>query len=227
MLKYTTTKEASKLNGIKLLVYGDSFVGKTFLCSTAPKPLVISAESMLRSLQDFDIPVIEIETVKDLQKAYTLISEKKKFRQFKTICLDSLSEIAEVILSTEKLTVKDKRQAYSELLEQTLSIIKKFRDMKNKNIYFAAKQIEIKDPITGIGTFLPSMPGQRLGPQLKYYFDEVFNLQIVRKNGKQKRRLLTRATSTHPHPHDRSNNLEKYEKPNLTYIFNKIMGVTK
>ena len=53
-----STKDIALDHGIKCVVYGFSGVGKTVLCSTAPKPIVLSAESGLLSLSKVDIPYI-------------------------------------------------------------------------------------------------------------------------------------------------------------------------
>ena len=62
-LKFTTTKQQA--NCVKALVYGDAGAGKTKLCATAPTPVILSAESGLLSLADYEIPVIDISTAQD------------------------------------------------------------------------------------------------------------------------------------------------------------------
>ena len=53
-------------NGVKLLVYGQAGAGKTTLIKTLPKPIVLSAEGGLLSIQDADLPYIEIGSMDDL-----------------------------------------------------------------------------------------------------------------------------------------------------------------
>ena len=221
-INFTTTKNASQVSGVKVLVYGKAGSGKTYLCSTAPAPIIISIESGLLSLRNYDLPVIEIETMDDLREAYELVTSKKGDK-FKTICIDSLSEIAEVILFSAKKRVKDNRQAYGDLLYDTMKMVKRFRDLKGKNVYFSAKEIKIVDSITDTVLFAPSMPGTKLGPQLPYYFDEVFRLTMgTTSKGKTKRYFQT-ASDYQCEAKDRSGALDEHEKPNLTYIFNKIL----
>ena len=83
MIKITSTKDFY-LRGIKCLVYGESGVGKTVLCSTAPDPIIISAESGLLSLRKKDIPVIEINSLKTLRTRTTCLKEQggKNLRQY-------------------------------------------------------------------------------------------------------------------------------------------------
>ena len=61
-------------NGITILVYGQSGVGKTTLIKTLPgKVLILSAEAGLLSLRDTDIEYVDIHTMDDLTEAYTYI----------------------------------------------------------------------------------------------------------------------------------------------------------
>lgn len=59
-------------NGVKLLVYGQAGAGKTSLIPTLPNPIVLSAEGGLLSIQDAELPYIEIATMAELQEAYKL-----------------------------------------------------------------------------------------------------------------------------------------------------------
>jgi ABC-type ATPase involved in cell division len=54
-------------NGVKLLVYGQAGAGKTTLIKTLPNPIVLSAEGGLLSIQDADLPFIEISTIATLR----------------------------------------------------------------------------------------------------------------------------------------------------------------
>lgn len=219
-IKIKSTK--SSLNeGIKVLVYGKAGIGKTTLLATAPSPLIISCEGGLLSLSGYDIPCIEIKSLQDLRDVYDSLNKEKN--EYKTICLDSISEIAEMALSEFKENVKDKRQAYMQLSEDVSKIIRSFRDIKSKNVVFVAKgiRVAIDDPEdnSSINTFSPSMPGKGLSNGLPFYFDEVFYMTEVA--GK---RVLKTATSPFYEAKDRSGKLASEEQSDLNYIFNKIRG---
>lgn len=225
-LNFTTTDKASAEHGVKVLVYSESGIGKTTLCATAPAPVIISAESGLLSLKNFSIPVIQIKTLQDLNDAYNWIAAGKQGAdQFQTICVDSITEIAEVILAAAKKTVKDPRQAYGELIEKTLEAIKNFRDLPGRNVYMAAKMERAKDELSGIMMYGPSMPGAKLGPALPYYFDEVFNLRVMQTTDGQKYRALVTQPDIQYVAKDRSGSLAPIEPPDLNAIFNKIKGI--
>lgn len=223
-LKFTTTDQAAQLHGVKLLVYGDSGAGKTFMASTAPAPVILSAEAGLLSLRRFQLPVIEIQTVEDLVQAHLWCQQSAEAGQFQTVYLDSITEIAEVVLANAKKLVKDPRQAYGELIEKMLSTIKAFRDLQGKHVVMTAKMEPFKDTLNGTVTYMASMPGSKLGPQLPYLFDEVFRLGIGVDAQGAKYRFLQTQPDLQYSAKDRSGVLDPVEPPDLNYVFNKILG---
>lgn len=225
MIKMTTTDQASAVHGVKVLVYGQSGVGKTVLCATAPNPVIISAEAGLLSLRRVSIPVIEVSNVDQLAEAHLWCLKSAEARQYDTICIDSISEIGEVVLANAKRQVKDPRQAYGELLEKMLITIKAFRDLQGKHVYMSAKMEPMKDELTGIVRYGPSMPGQKLGPQLPYLFDEVFRMGINKTPQGEEYRFLQTQPDLQFEAKDRSGSLDRMEPPDLNHVFNKILGV--
>lgn len=226
-IKITTAAQAAALHGVKILCYGRAGMGKTTLCATAPTPIILSAEAGLLSLRQYDIPVIEIRTIDDLQDAYQWATESAEAAPFETICLDSLSEIAEVVLSNAKRTSKDPRQAYGELIERMGVTVRAFRDLSGKHVYMSAKQESIKDETAGTTSYGPSMPGSKLGGQLPYMFDEVLRLTVGRTPDGTEYRYLQTRPDFQSEAKDRSGALEAMEEPNLTTVINKILNISQ
>jgi hypothetical protein len=224
-LIFSNTNQAAANHGIKMLVYGESGVGKTVLCSTMPTPVILSAESGLLSLRKFNIPVIIIRTVEDLMEAYSWASQSAEAKGFASIALDSVTEIGETILANAKRQVKDPRQAYGELIEKAETAIKAFRDLPEKNIYMAAKVEATKDELSGMITYGPSMPGAKLGPKLPYLFDLVFRLAINKAPDGSTYRFLQCQPDIKFTAKDRSGALDMMEPPNLGHIIQKVLAV--
>ena len=111
-------------NGVKLLVYGQAGAGKTSLLKTLPKPIVLSAEGGLLSIQDADLPYIEIATMDELREAYEWLTTTDEAKIYESVGIDSISEIAEVCLNHEKKVNKDPRAAYGAMQEQMSDIIR-------------------------------------------------------------------------------------------------------
>lgn len=221
-IKLTNTRDAARTNGIKVLVYGQAGSGKTSLCATTGgTPIIISAEGGLLSLRASDIPVIEVSSIADVHEAYAFLMSPEG-AHFDWVCLDSISEIAEVVLNAEKKATKDPRQAYGALTEQMTDLLRAFRDLPGRNVYMSAKQERTKDELSGAVLYGPSMPGQRLGQGLPYLFDEVLCLRIEKDTeGKTVRALQTQPDFQYG-AKDRSGALDAFEPPNLAAIAAKI-----
>jgi hypothetical protein len=216
MIEVKTTSQIHT-DGIKAVVYGGSGVGKTVLCSTAPNPIIISAESGLLSLVGKNIPFIEVKSIQDIGEAYQYCIKSN----YDTICLDSLSEIAEVVLAEMKKTVSDGRQAYMKLSEALHPMIRNFRDIKSKHVVFIAKQKRVEDEDTGVAYMEPAMPGKVLPYNLPYLVDEVFAMRVDRKGN----RILQTSADRKYTAKDRSGRLDAEEAPDLSLVFSKITGV--
>jgi len=224
-IKLTTTKKAATC--VKMLVFGQAGAGKTTLCATAPKPLIISAESGLLALQEHDIPVIEVHSLDDLAEAYLFVTTDKKGKAFETICLDSITDIAEVALSELKKSCgADPRKAYGELSDKIGDAIRSFRDLPNQNVYFTAKVKTTTDNI-GMAKNVPSMPGNQLLLNLPYWFDLVLAMRIGETENEKGEKIQYRYLQTEPDLYweskDRSGRLAAIEEPNLTKLFNKVL----
>jgi hypothetical protein len=222
MLKFTTTAEASVGQGVKMLVYSPAGYGKTVLASTLPTPLILSAEAGLLSIRHTNIPVITIETYSDLLEAYQFVATSEHAKGFESVALDSISEIAEVVLTNAKATVKDPRQAYGSMNEQITELIRKFRDLPGKHVYFSAKQDREKDS-DGLMLYGPAMPGKTLTQGIAHFFDEVFALGIGELADKTTYRFLRTRPNPQFNAKDRSGALDEFEEPDLSKIINKIL----
>ena len=221
-MQIKNTREAAKTHGIKCVVYGAAGAGKTRLCSTVGAPLIISAEAGLLSLRDYDLPYIEVNSMDELRDVYAFVTGSKEADQFNWICLDSISEIAEVVLAAEKAKSRDPRKAYGELQDQMTSLLRSFRDLP-RNVYMSAKSERIQDE-SGAVQYQPSMPGNKLAQQVPYLFDEVFALRVHKGEDGTISRALQTATDGQYTAKDRSGALETYESADLGALTRKIRG---
>jgi len=220
------TADITTRRGIKCLVYGPPKVGKTRLCASAPAPVIFSAEGGMLSLRTFNLPYAEIKSISDLQQAYYWASSAAEARQFQTICLDSISEIIEQLLEAEKAKTRDPRKAYGEIVTQGLKIMRDFRDnLPSHHVVLIAKQEWAKDETTGMMYFQPSFPGQKLGPAVPYYPDEIFQYCVfTNMQTKQRVEALRTWADQNNIAGDRSGALDEFEPPNLAHIFAKIQS---
>lgn len=217
-LKRTGTLSA---NGVKLLCYGAAGSGKTSLIRTLPNPVVFSAEGGLLSIQDADIPYIEVNSMDALREAYEWVSGSAEAAQFESVALDSISEVAEVVLAYELKKNKDGRAAYGELNTTMQELIRSFRDLPGKHVYMSAKLEKSQDEM-GKMLYNPGMPGKSLTQGLPYFFDEVLALRVERDaDGITQRALMCDSDGVWL-AKDRSGKLEAWEAPDLGAIIGKM-----
>lgn len=210
---------------VRCLVYGMAGVGKTRLLRTTSEPtLILSAEGGLLSLKREHLPAINIPDMGTFYNVYQWLYNGQDQYYFKTIGIDSASEIAETILAAEMKMAKDPRKAYGELANKMMDALRSFRDLPYRNVVFTAKQGRITDQSTGGIMWGPMMPGQQLDQQVPYMFDEVFHLGVYRdQNGQEYSALRTKPDNQYQ-AKDRSGSLDAWERPNLTEVFTKIKG---
>ena len=225
-IKFSTTGQSSILNGIKALVHGESGAGKTTLLGTTGEAtVIISAEGGMLALARQNIPVIEVSTMADMKEAYAFL-QSPQGKQFRWVGLDSISEIAEKILATEKKSAKDPRKAYGEMNDQLWELVRAYRDMADRDVVFLAKSERVKDDATGVTSHLPSLPGRSASQGIDYFFDLVLALRVDRNpaNPAQTVRYLQTGRDFQYAAKDRSGALAHFEAPNLAAIKAKILA---
>lgn len=217
-------------SGVKSIIYGGPKFGKTTLLATGPRPVIFSAERGLLSLRGSRLPAWEVTTKAHLDEGLMWAQNSYEAKQFDTLGLDSISEIAELVLIAEQERVKREKikngyEAYQVLARDVMDTLRKYRDLKQKHVVFIAKEEWDKDETSGQSKFRPSMPGKQLTMQLPYMFDEILRLEMHPnyQTGASDRWLRTFPDATTV-AGDRSGRLNPYEPPNLDAIFRKMMA---
>ena len=223
-LKIHSTREAAIDSHINAIVYGQSGIGKTVLCSTAPNPLILSAEDGLLSLAGQDIDFVKITKFQDLIDVYNEL-QKSKEHGYQTVCIDSLSEVCETILAERKKEERDPRQAYGKMAEEIIAAVRKFKKLPY-HIFLIAKQGRTEDQMTGKQSYSPSFPGQVLPANMPYQVDLLMAMRIGKHEGKEYRYLQT-APDIQYEAKDRSGALAAKEPPDLTALITKIRNHAK
>lgn len=207
---------------IKFLVFGLAGSGKTSLIPTLPNPFVISAEGGLLSIRKHNVKFTTISSVEELREVYEWLKSSTEAKGFDSVAIDSFSEVAEVVLSNEKKNSKDARLAYGEMQDVVTRLVRSFRDLP-LHVYFSAKAERIQDD-SGSLLYVPSMPGNKVGQALPYFFDEVLAMRIMKNKDGEDVRVLQTSSDNHYTAKDRSGALDKWERPDLGAIIQKIRG---
>ena len=211
--------------GAKILVYGMAGAGKTTLAKTAPgKVLVISAEAGLLSIKDANnVTAIEVKEASEIEEIAAMLESGEL--DYDTVCLDSVTEMSELLLAQEKARSKDPRQAYGEVINVMTRTMRRFRDLK-MHVIFVAKEDKLRDEATGMFHYQPMMVGAKLPTQIPYFFDEVLCLRTFTEENDEGKKVTNRWLQTvlgdNYIAKDRSGKLDSFEEPNLTHIINKL-----
>lgn len=222
-MKVSNTKEI-KPTKINALIYAPSGYGKTTLAKTlSGKTLVISLESGLLSLKDYDIDYIEVEGRLPDDKLSHL-SEVISFAiksDYDNIFIDSLTEIAQTFLDSAKKEYPDNKHTmlrFGRYNERLVQFIKYTRDL-NKNVFYTSLEKVDKDEV-GRRYHVPDLIGA-IATKSPAYFDMVFSIIIHENEDEKQRRILTQPVDNYICK-DRSGKLDAYEEPDLSKILNKI-----
>ena len=210
--------------GIKMLAYGAAGTGKTCLIPTLPSPVILSAEGGLLSISDHNIPFIEVKSMDTLREAYAWLTESEEAKQFASVAIDSISEIAEVCLGNEKKVNKDPRAAYGEMQTTMAEAIRSFRDLP-KHVLMTAKLEKSQDEL-GRMLYSPSMPGNKTGQALPYQFDIVAALRVEKDAEGATQRALMCDTDGLWQAKSRVRGVEVWESPDLGEIISKAKGAS-
>lgn len=219
-------------HGIKAILYGASGVGKTTQIKTLVqegfKPIIISAESGLLSLQGTNVDLIDIsrddkDQVIEPSKRFERLGEAYKFlnegkHSYDTVILDSLTEINQCLMDYLRVKhpdAKDTLKMYGENAVMMNKVIKSFRDLKHNVVLIALESTE-KDEIGKRYTTVDLVG--KVAANVPPLFDEVLYMFINEEGGRQ---ILTTKTEKTV-AKDRSGKLDQLENANLGKLFKKI-----
>ena len=203
-----------------ILVYGPSGTYKSRMIATLPdleRVFLISSTKGTLSLRHHKIDGCMVSKLADVKAALDFFREDKDKGRFDWICLDSASDIAEVII-TEKLKKLPQLQAYNEAQRDMAEAIRDFRALTDRNIYMTAHHRLIEKTMS----HLPAMPGQQLGPKLPYLFHEIFAMRSMPDEHGVERVVCQTTNGEGYNAKDESGALDLYEEPDLAQIVNKI-----
>jgi len=221
-------KDAPELGNVNAILYGETGYGKTFSISTIPEPdkcLILSAEGGLKTIQSLcpEMDCAVINSRSDMRDAYRHLAGAE--HHYKTVVIDSLSEIAEFIHENEKEKCADGRVYYSATMDALMSLCRLFREMP-MNVIFICQQEKIQDA-DGRIFYGPSFPGKKTAQKLPYKFDLVMALRVQTDEEGVKKRAFQLDPDDNYIAKARGGNFQAYERPDWTNIFNKYNAIVE
>jgi hypothetical protein len=104
--------------GKKILVYGQSGMGKTTICTMAPNPVFLAADDgiddILHPVTGDVMPTYKVETYSDLRN---MLAQPKLFENFDTIVVDTMTMVEELAVQWVLDNVKTEASTYAKSLE--------------------------------------------------------------------------------------------------------------
>ena len=177
MSKFNIKKASASLeHGLKVLLYGESGVGKTTMIGTLPgTTLLLNAENgtlVLRDCENADnIDIIDVKTTAQLSEVYSALLNGEL--KYDNVVLDSLSEIGETIfadIDADPTVNKEFGGLYTTFRKRLTEIIKAFRDLKGVNVVLIALADQVE--FNGVVKTMPSLPHKKTQASIIALFDE-------------------------------------------------------
>lgn len=247
-MKILTTDSAAN-KSTKFILYGPSGNGKTWQVQTTEKPIVLSYESGLDTLADKKIPYVDMTKddngqplnidgrIRKIGEVYKELLKDEHKAKYKTIFIDSLTEIAELIYQSAKADALkevessgkgiDNFKVWDEYYSEISKLVKAFRDMPHYDTVFVCLDHEYENTNTGEREFTLSLPGNKAKKNIPGLIDNVFYLdKKVDKDGSEHRKILTTKTQKifAKNRVPTTIVLEKYEDANLGALIKKLRG---
>jgi hypothetical protein len=179
-------------------------------------------ESGLLSVRDReDVDVIQVKEAQEILEINQLL--KNGELQYDTVCLDSVSEMSEILLNFEKARHKDPRMAYGNVQESVTNVMRAYRDL-HMHVVFVSKME--KQNVDNVMMYEPKMVGTKLGQSITYFFDEVLALRVIEDQDDDgatvKSRWLQTDVGQGYTAKDRSGKLDAFEQACLTSVIKKL-----
>lgn len=208
--------------GAKTVVYGAPGTGKTPILNSAPRPVLLCVEPGMLSMRQSTAPTWGGFTPKHIDEFFEWILKSNEANNFDTICIDSVSQMAEIILEEELQRNRDGRKAYGEMSRRVMRHMNGIFFAQQKHTYLICKQAVVEDT-TG-RQVRPYFPGQDLNVKVPHLFDVVMHLATHNIPGAGQHKAFRTAQTLDAVARDRSGRLNEFEPCDLTALFKKIMS---
>ena len=219
-------RELVQKNGVKMLIYGGAGTGKTRSVVTAPRPMLFAIEKGLLSIQNENVPVWDMNgRLDEFVKFMEWVEKSHEVKQFDTIYVDSLSELATILLEQELMKAKDPRQAYGAMADKVLKWVRTLNSLPQKHVALLAKQEIISS--NNINYAQPAFEGKKLFTEITHLMDEIFRFQSKRfkmQTGFQEFMVCSTKNMQDYLARDKSGKLAEDEPQNIAEIISKIMA---
>jgi len=157
---------------LKILIYGPSGMGKTYLAGSVDNAVVLDLEKGSASVKNKDIDVIPISDASEFKKAIEWV----KTQNYKTVVIDSITRYSEMLFVALSKIYPDKRDSMKLWSDFDIYSRQRVEDILgiNKNIVVTALEEQVNDG--GMLKKHPMYKANKFKMMLPSYFDMVTHL---------------------------------------------------
>lgn len=222
MSEFKQAREFARKYGAKSLCYGPPGSGKTPIANTAPRPILGICEPGMLSMRNSTIPAIDLFTPERIDDFFKWLFNSAESRNYDTVAIDSVSQMAEIYLKQGHAKNRDGRAAYGHMSTKVREQLDGLFFLQQKHTYLICKQGYAE--IDGARKAVPYFAGQDLPVYVPHLYDVILHLGVHSVPSVGQVKAFRCAPSFDAVARDRSGNLAEYEPPNLTALFTKIMA---
>jgi hypothetical protein len=211
----------ARMFGVKSLVYGPPGSGKTPLLNTAPRPVLLACESGMLSMRGSQVPTWQTgDNPARIDEFFKWFMDSKEAKNFDTLGIDSVAEMASIYLRDAKHRYADGRKQYGIMYDKVTAHLTNVYYMPQKHVYAICKQGRVEG---GAGV-MPLFPGQALNSEIPHQYDFILHLDIKNIPNAGQHKAFQTQTSIDVMARHRTGNLDFFEPPDLSKLFAKAMA---
>ncbi len=215
----------------KAIIYADPGVGKTWMCCTAPRALLLLTEPEISvpTIKAYerkfgvDIDTWDIDSLEELSEAFSYLVEGN--HDYETVCIDSLTDIYRRIMRSAIDYAVSKRPSrdpdvpeqgdWFKVSEKIRTTVRLFRDLP-MHVVFTTLAMDIKNEMKTV----PFVQPKSLAQELPAFCNLVGYLAVKQDDdGSHVRKLLVAATDDYCGKNPGNALPPVVVNPNLTEIF--------
>ncbi len=209
-------------NGVKSLIYGPSGSGKTPIINTAPRPVLLACEPGLLSMRNSTVPTFQAHTPKLIDEFFDWLFGSAETKNFDTVAIDSVSQMATIYLEQAEKTNKHGLAAYGDMADSIMKHLNKLYYLPQKHTYLIAKQEVVT--VVNSSFVRPSFEGKYLNKEVPSLFDEILYLNIHNIPNVGQVRAFRCQQSIDTIARDRTGKLNEFEPPDFNALVQKAMS---
>lgn len=210
-------RDFAKMFGCKIICYGGTGSGKTPIINSCPKPVLLACEPGMLSMRGSTVPTFQALNCKDIDDFFEWFFKSAEIKNFDTLCVDSISFMADVYLQAALKNNKHGLAAYGDMATKVLNHLRPLYYTQEKHTYLIAKENIVEN------VKRPYFPGNQLNAEVPGLYDFILHLGIKNVPGVGLTKAFQCIETYDVMARARTGNLNDYEQPDIGLLIRKAM----